>query len=87
MNTLVRTQISIPHDQKQAADQIASWKNVSMAEIFRQALADYISKEKQKRAERRAVFERLAGSWANSPNWKGVNGSAYQRQIRREKGI
>ncbi len=87
MNALIRTQISLSPDQKQQAGKIASWQNVSLSELIRQALSSYLKTQEQKRSERKALAERLAGAWKNSPNWKNVDAVKYQRQIRREKGI
>ncbi|MBI3559098.1 hypothetical protein HY085_01765 [Candidatus Gottesmanbacteria bacterium] len=87
MDGLVRTQVMLFPNQKQAVDQMGIFWNVSMSEVIRRAVDNYTQKFQQKQAAKRALAERLAGSWANSPNWKGVNGSKYQREIRREQGI
>jgi len=84
---MTRTQISLSKSDRKAADQIAGRHNVSLAEVIRQALREYVQKQQQRRAERKALAERLAGAWKNSPNWKGVDAVKYQREIRREKGI
>ena len=87
MNNLVRTQLSLPQDQKQAASQVALWQNISLAEIYRRAMEKYLKDQRQKMADRNALANRLAGSLANSKTWKNVNASAWQRKLRREKGI
>lgn len=87
MNTLIRTQISLQRDQRQEAGRIATWQSISFAQVVRQALADYISKVKGKQTQREATIKRLAGVWKNSSNWKGVDAVAWQRKLRREKGI
>ena len=84
---MIRTQISLPQDQKQAAGQIASWQHISLAEAYRRAMERYLKEQQRKRVERKALAERLAGAWKNSPNWKNIDAVKYQRQIRREKGI
>lgn len=84
---MIRTQISLAKEDKKAINHMAGWHNVSQSEIIRRAIRDFSQKFNKKLEDRKALFERLAGSWANSPNWKGVDGSKYQRQIRREKGI
>lgn len=87
MNALVRTQISLPRDQRREASQIASWQNVSLAEVIRCALREYVQKQRKKQAERETIIKRLAGAWKNSPNWRGVDAVAWQRKLRHEKGI
>lgn len=87
MNTLIRTQISLSKTQRQAVDQLMVWQDISLAEAYRRAMEQYIKTQKQKRAQRKVIAERLAGSLANSPSWKNVDASAWQRKLRREKGI
>lgn len=87
MDALIRTQLSLPKSQKRIADQIASWQNVSLAEVYRRAMDDYIKNQEKKRAERVALADRLAGSLKNSKTWKNINASAWQRELRREQGI
>lgn len=87
MNTLIRTQISLYKSQKQTAGRVASWQNVSLAEVLRRALDQYLDVQDKKRAARLATIKRLAGAWEKSPNWKRVDAVAWQRKLRREKGI
>lgn len=87
MNNLIRTQISLDKNQKHRADREAVWQDVSLSEVIRRALAEYLSRQRQKQMEREALIERLAGAWKDGPNWKGVDAVAWQRKLRREKGI
>ena len=87
MDTLIRTQILLYKSQKQKADQVASWHNISLAEVLRRALTEYLNRQKQKQTEREATIKKLAGAWKDSPNWKGVDAVAWQRKLRHEKGI
>lgn len=87
MDDLIRTQIMLLPIQKQAVDQMGVLWNVSMSEVVRRAVDNYIKIQLQKRAQRMELAERLAGSWKNSKNWKNIDASAWQRKLRREKGI
>lgn len=87
MNTLIRTQVMLFPAQKKTVDQMGAYWDVSMSEVIRRGVDEIAKKFKQKQADKRALAERLAGSWAKDPNWKYVNAVKYQRQIRREKGI
>ena len=87
MDTLVRTQLSLYKSQRQKANQEATGDNISMAEVVRRALNTYFRLQDQSREERRALAERLAGSWKNAPNWKNVDAVKYQQQLRREQGV
>lgn len=73
--------------QRQAVDQMRAYWDASMSEVVRRAVDELAQKFKQKQADRRALFEKLAGSWARTPGWKNIDAVKYQRQIRREKGI
>lgn len=87
MNTLIRTQISLPKDQRRAVDELLIQENISLAEAYRRAMEKYLQQQRQRRAERMTLANRLAGSLANSKTWKNVDASAWQRKLRREKGI
>lgn len=87
MNGMIRTQISLKRDQRTRANRVTSIWNISLSELMRRALDNYLETHQPTAVQRRALIERLAGSWANSPNWKGIDPVKYQQDIRREKGI
>lgn len=66
---------------------LSSARGKSMSELVREALDSYLKYRGAKMADKVAVVKRLAGAWVNSPNWKNVDAVAYQRKLRREKGI
>lgn len=87
MDTMIRTQVSLTLSDRKTIDQMAGWHNVSLSEIIRRAVRAYSQDDNKKREERKALAQRLAGSLANSKTWKNVDAVAWQRKLRREKGI
>lgn len=87
MDTMIRTQLSLPKNQRRAVNELIVWKNISLAEAYRRAMDKYLQLEGKQKEDRKALAERLAGAWKNSPNWKNVDASDWQRKLRRDKGI
>ena len=87
MNNLVRTQILLEESQKATLDLLSASRAQSMGDLVRRAVESYLKTNKPMVADRRALIKSLAGSLANSPNWKNIDASRWQRELRREKGI
>lgn len=86
MNTLIRTQVLLYEEQKRLVDALAASRSLSMGEIVRQALDNYLNVQTRNQSSRKIAIEKLAGSLVNSPSWKNVNAMQWQRKLRHEKG-
>jgi metal-responsive CopG/Arc/MetJ family transcriptional regulator len=84
---MIRTQISLTKADRKSVDQLAGWHGVSLSEIIRRSIREYSQKQHQRQTEKGSMIAKLAGSLKNSPTWKNIDTSAYQRKLRREKGI
>ena len=87
MNGLVRTQVLLEEQQRTTLYMLGAAQDISMGELIRKAVALYIKSNPPKISDRRALINKLAGSWAKSKNWQDIDPTAWQRQLRREKGI
>ncbi len=71
---IMRTLIDIPEEDLSLLNRLGEIRNVSRAELVRQAISSYLAPHKL--AERVDGF----GLWANCP----IDGLAYQERIRSE---
>jgi metal-responsive CopG/Arc/MetJ family transcriptional regulator len=72
----MRTLIDIPENQINELAAICQYKNLSRAEVIRQAIAAYVVNNKP------AVTEQAFGLWAKHS--EAIDGLDYQEQIRSE---
>ena len=72
----MRTIVDIPNAQIQVLDKLSKKKNVSRAEIIRQALAKYIESAIKAKKNYKSVF----GIWKK----KDIDALSYQNKLRDE---
>lgn len=87
MNNLVRTQVLLEEQQRMALNLLSAAQDLSMGQLVRRAVKTYLETNPPKIEDRKALIIKLAGSWAKSKNWRGIDAVAWQRKLRREKGI
>lgn len=68
-------------------DDLESLIWASQNELLKYMPTLFLSIKEYFKEQRLAIFKRLAGSLKNSKNWKNIDASAWQRKLRREKGI
>ena len=75
---MIRTVVSLEDEDKAWLDRKAEENQVSMAEVVRQAVRRYREESDREAQPLRQLLQATSGIW------KGEDGLAYQRRIRRE---
>jgi len=73
-----RTQIYLTREQKKALKTIAAQKHAPLAEVVREAVELYISKQKPSATER---ISKARGLWKDR---KDLDAVAYEKELRKE---
>ncbi len=72
-----RTQVYLTEEQKAALDDIAKMRSVSMAEVVREAVSEYL--ERKTSENRLAVLDETFGAVLE---WQDADGVEYVRNLR-----
>ena len=75
---MIRTVISLDEESKEWLDQQARQEHVSTAELIRTAVRKYRDEKKREALLLSDLLKQTSGIW------KGGDGLAYQRQLRKE---
>jgi len=73
-----RTQIYLTREQKKALKTIATQKHAPLAEVVREAVEQYISKQKPSATER---ISKARGLWKDR---KDLDAASYEKELRKE---
>ena len=75
---MIRTVISLDEESKEWLDQQARLEHVSTAELIRTAVRKYRAEKKREALPLSDLLKQTSGIW------KGGDGLAYQRRLRKE---